>query len=629
MPLPWKVRKNRVDKDWAFLKEKIDLGLSLRRAFEGQWILNMAFISGRQYSYFNTSSHTLHQLTPEVGQFFATDNIILPKWVRQISDFIKTRPKMTVVPNSNQEEDIDAARLGSKILEDYYTRKFLKAKARQLAVWVKSTGSGFLSDYWNKKAGPWAMDRKTGKIVYAGDVDCSVWSPFNVIVPTYNEVTTLNEMDWVILRQRKSLEWIRANLKGGEQVVAEDINPNAIALEQLFAQHTASAALGNVPSAYMIIAYFKPCERFPKGAFIRAANGVVEPIVDWPYLEYPIEHFKDLDMPNQFWGDCRVTHAIPLQVRWNKCISSVSEFNQEVAKVKIATPRRSNLDINVDNKHREIVTYSPVLGHKPEFMTPYTLSPSIEREQEWIQFSLENLFSQHEVTRGTNKSDIRSGDMVELLLEQDTHGEIPSHFILEEAFEAHGARILLRVQQGYTQERIIKLGNTEDEFEIISFKGADLRNNRDVKVIKESSLPDSKHARSLQIERRYEKGLLGDPRDPKVRRRVLRMLDDSIVDDIYSDYKKDELLARWENHQFMQGKPLPINPYDNHAVHVEEHDRLRKSLRFQRLKVEDPNAFTQFNMLIQAHVAAHQRFINEEMKKQLQIMQMQGGGKNG
>ncbi len=625
MPLPWKIRKNSVDENWSFLKEKIDLGLSLRRPYEGQWILNMAFIAGKQYSYFNNSSHTLHQLNAGQGQFFAVDNIILPKWTRQIADFIKTRPKMTVVPNSTQEEDVEAAKLGSKVLENYYSEKFLKQKARQLATWVKSTGNAFLGDYWNKKGGPWGLDQKTGKISYAGDVDCSVWSPFNVIVPNYNEVTVLNDMDWVILYQRKSLDWIHRNLKGGEQVVAEDINPNAIAIEHLFAQNISTVALGNVPSAYMVIAYFKPCEEFPKGAFIRAANGVCEKPIDWPFLEFPLEHFKDLEMPNQFWGDCRVTHAIPLQVRWNKCVSNVTEFNNQVAKVKISSPRKSNIEVTMDNQHREIVNYSPVLGHKPEFMTPYSLSPSIEREQEWIQFSMENLFSQHEVTRGTNKSDIRSGDMVELLLEQDTHGEIPSHFILEEAFENHGKRILQRIQQGYTTERVIKLGNVLDDWEVISFKGADLRNNQDVKVIKESSLPDSKHARELRIERRYERGLLGNPQDPKVRRRVLRMIDNSIVDDIYSEYKKDEQLAKWENHQLVKGIPLEINPYDNHMVHKDEHDLLRKSLRLQKLKLTNPEAFMQLNLIIAMHVAEHQKFINEEMKKQMQIMQLQGG----
>ena len=59
--------------------------------------------------------------------------------------------------------------------------------------------------------------------------------------------------------------------------------------------------------------------------------------------------------------------------------------------------------------------------------------------------SLEDLYSAHEVSRGTNKSDIRSGDMVSLLLEQDAFGKLPSHAVFEEGLEAWGSRILEEV----------------------------------------------------------------------------------------------------------------------------------------------------------------------------------------
>ena len=217
--------------------------------------------------------------------------------------------------------------------------------------------------------------------------------------------------------------------------------------------------------------------------------------------------------------------------------------------------------------------------------------------------------------------------MVELLLEQDADGVVPSHMIFEEGYERHGVRILRRMQMGYSEARTIKIGDSEDTYEILAFKGADLRNNRDVKVVKGSSLPDSKSARSLRVERRYQQGLLGDPGDPKTRRRVLRMLDDAIVDDVYSDYKKDELLAQWENRNLEQGKRLRVNIYDNHYVHLDEHDRIRKTIRFQKLKLEDPQTFEQVDMNFQAHRAEHQKFINEEMQKQMAIMNARGGSK--
>ena len=45
------------------------------------------------------------------------------------------------------------------------------------------------------------------------------------------------------------------------------------------------------------------------------------------------------------------------------------------------------------------------------------------------------LYHQQEVTSGTNKSDIRSGEMVALLLEQDDFGNVPTHAVFEESLE--------------------------------------------------------------------------------------------------------------------------------------------------------------------------------------------------
>lgn len=620
-------RAKSVDPNWEFIQNNLTVGLELRRSYETQWILNMAFLAGKQWSFYNTSTSTLHEVRAVPGQQLIVDNIILPKWKRQVSNLIKSRPRISIVPNSSQEEDIAAAKLGAKALDYYFTNNFMKRKSRELSIWIYTTGNAFLTDFWNPRKGLMGMNKKTGKVEYSGDVDCDVWGPFDVVLPMYADATNINQLDWFMLRHRKSLEWIKDNLKGGENVEEEDISKNYVSVDMFRNKALGLAAIGRIPSAYFITMYVKPCKKFPKGAFFRASNGVVEPRQDWPFEEYPIEHFKDLEYPNELMGDATMTHAVPLQIRWNKCASSIAEFNEEVAKMKIAVPRQANLEVTPSGHHRELLYYKPVLGHKPEFMTPYSLSPSVEQERMDIMMSMENLFSQHEVSRGTNRSDIRSGDMVELLLEQDAHGEIPSHSIYEEGYEQHGKRILLRMQQGYTTERIVKVGDTEDTFEVLSFQGSDLRNNRDVKVVKSSSLPDSPAARNMRVERRFQMGLLGDPADPKTRRRVLRMLDDSIVDDIYSEYKKDENLAQWENRVMMSTrKPLVVNSYDNHAVHVDEHQRIRKSVRFQKIKVENPQVFMEYDYLIEVHCQQHQMFIQEEMKKQMQLMQAQGGG---
>jgi len=219
--------------------------------------------------------------------------------------------------------------------------------------------------------------------------------------------------------------------------------------------------------------------------------------------------------------------------------------------------------------------------------------------------------------------------MVSILREQDAHGNIPAHAVFEESLEAVMSRVLKRIQAGYTSERMIKVVGREGEFDVFPFKGADLRNNTDVSVKKQSSLPDSRVAREARIMERFQASLYGDPTDPEVRRHVMNMLDDAVVKDIYSDTKLDEAYARWENTLIDQGDTTYlVNHYDNHSIHIKEHDHHRKSMEYQKRKLEDPTGFKILDMAHETHRAAHQEYIDQQRREMLAAQaQLQGGGK--
>jgi hypothetical protein len=245
--------------------------------------------------------------------------------------------------------------------------------------------------------------------------------------------------------------------------------------------------------------------------------------------------------------------------------------------------------------------------------------------------SLEDLYSAHEVSRGTNKSDIRSGDMVSLLLEQDAFGKLPSHAVFEEGLEAWGTRILKRFQDGYDNPRMIKVTGRENEFEIFAFKGSDLRNNTDVSVKRQSSMPDSRVLRNQMTMDRYTKGLYGDPMDPEVRRHVMNMLEDAVVDDMYGDTKLDEMYARYENNTLMQGQvtDIKVNQYDNHSIHMQEHNHFRKSLDFQKVKLQNPKAFMELELIFETHAIQHQEFLKAMEQQMIQRQAMLENAKKG
>jgi len=590
---------------WSEVKNRLDLGQEVKRGQEQVWAVTQAFIAGRQYTYFNTHAHEIKQLRPVRGRIRKVDNQLWPRVRRQISDFIKNDPVMSVVPATYEDEDIKAAKVGDKVIKAFWRNNELARKRRLLAGWIFSTGNCFIDHRWNQQLGPITVG-EDGKVRYQGDADCGIWSPYEIFVPSlHHGDCDLHSFPWMIKAKWRTLEWITAQGPKGKLVVEETMPTPFMDNSMLFGGSRYTSA--DMPGALFLEMYLQPTPggEFPNGLFIRAANGIVIEEADWPFMRYSMEHFKDIDIPGAFWGKATATDGIALQKTWNKAVSDIEEFNRTSAKGKFLRPRGSKMLISPDDTHGEIIDYKPVMGHKPELLTLKGLPATYQLVLDITQSSLNNLFSQHEVTQGTNKSDLRSGTMVGMLREQDAHGQIPAHTHYEEGMGRLMGGVLKRIQAGYEQGRMLQVVGRDDEFEVMMFKGSDLRNNTDVMVKGQSTVPDSRIARNAETIERYQAGLYGPVEDPEVRRHVMNMLDDAVVKDIYSEDIGDEKTARWENRMLLQ-TPVPVNEYDNHAIHLTELNLFRKRMDYQRLKVEDPERFGEVEARFIAHAIPHQ-----------------------
>jgi len=175
MPKKSNIKKSD-EKYWPEIDERYNLGTQLRRPYEQQWILALAFLAGDQYVVFNSTAHLLQRLEKVRGKTRTVDNVLFPRWRRQVADLIKTVPEYVVIPNSQDEEDIKAANLGTKVLRHIHRNQLMKKKGRQMAGWMYGVGNVFLDDRWNPSLGEIKFT-ETGDLVYTGDVDLGVWSP--------------------------------------------------------------------------------------------------------------------------------------------------------------------------------------------------------------------------------------------------------------------------------------------------------------------------------------------------------------------------------------------------------------------------------------------------------------------
>jgi len=264
------------DSDWTMMKDFLDAGLEYREPFDKRWLLCLAFLAGKQYTFFNDSAHRLQQIRQVRGRLLNVDNKIMPKWRRQVSDLIKNDPIMSVIPETNDDEDIKAAKTGDKVIKSFWRSAGMKKKIRELAGWQFATGNAFLDDRWNPKLGPAQINKDTGFLEYLGDVDVGVWSPFEIVVP-FNGLgnTEMDKYPWLIKLKWRELSWYVNNFSRGDEVVSESPVHSFIDINVLLVVPGPLVAKNEEKGALCINLYLQPNEEFKEGLFLTGANGII------------------------------------------------------------------------------------------------------------------------------------------------------------------------------------------------------------------------------------------------------------------------------------------------------------------------------------------------------------------
>jgi hypothetical protein len=269
-------------------------------------------------------------------------------------------------------------------------------------------------------------------------------------------------------------------------------------------------------------------------------------------------------------------------------------------------------------------------------------------EVQQLQSDFEDISGQHQVSRGESGGGVTAATALSYLAERDDSYLTTVFSSIEAAIEKAAKQSLSLFVQYVDQPRLIKTVGMDGSFDAMVLAGADIASGTDIRVESGSALPTSKSARQALITDWMKMGFIS-PQDG------LSILDMGMLQKYYSMMKIDENQAQRENlmmkrldeqsiQQFQQqwemgaqqgemdkvvpgqvdamGQPIPlavpsviqVHDYDNHAVHIEVHNRFRKSQAFELLP-----------MLVKAefekHISMHKSALQQQ---QMEQMQMQG-----
>ena len=385
----------------------------------------------------------------------------------------------------------------------------------------------------------------------------------------------------------------------------------------------------------------RPTKDFPQGHY----SAMVGERILFEYDRLPIKPGKDgrwdyslTDfhyhyVPGRFWSDSGVNDLISPQNTVNEIDQDLAVNRKGIGKPLVLVPT----DVNMKKLTRFgqsviVIQYDALLagGAKPEIGRGIPLPQQVLDERAvHMQSAQDAAGDPRNVLRGKAPSNQASGVMVDILRDAAEQGHLPDVDRFYRSLKRVKRKQLILAQEAYTEERMIKIPDQGGRAKVINFKGADLRNNTDVRIELASGAASTRAGQANLLLKLVGDGFfnIDSPVDPEFKIEILKRIglggfkDKASADltraqrenEMCGNYKEDDSLKKASYNQvdpqtgqeikveidvveglfagmWLPGalEPIvieddPLFEFDKHEVHYEVHRRYMVSQEFKLL----------------------------------------------
>ena len=642
----------------GWVMENYDKAKSDRLRFERQWALNMSFFQGKQYmQYMPAAAGTAaagRLWTPPAPSWAArtVTNRIRPIIRTELARLTSNKPSASVVPASSEDQDLFAAQAAEQVWEAMYAGKKLQSRFVQAAFWLCITGNSFIKDYWDENAYD-CVSKANGAIQYG------VVTPYHIFIPDIME-PEIEDQPWVINAYTKSVQFVKNNY-------GMTVNPTITEAKSPFDEamlKTMSGTNSAKPDSVLVIEiWMKPGthDLFPEGGF---ATIIQEQLAQAPqegmpfnHKEYPFTKFDHIPT-GMFYSESVITDLISPQREYNRTKNQIVDSKNRMGKPQLTAPKGSVDPKKITSEPGLVIEYMPGLAAPaplPLQGMPNYVVQHLDREIS----DMEDISSQHQVTRGENPGGgVTAATAISFLQERDDSLMTTAYQSVEHGYEKIARHTISHVVQFWDVPRTVSVTGLDGSFDAVVLQGSELESGTDIRIEAGSALPVSKAAKQAFLMDIMKMGWI----DPT---KGLELMDMGGLDKLYDEVKVDERQAQRENlrmaklsiEQIMQyeqmraqqldmaqqadtmgqpvpnadpatGTPLempqniiPVNTWDNHQLHIDVHNRYRKSQAFELLPERVKQQF-------EAHVAMHAFALNAAAQQAMMMGPPPDGGMN-
>jgi hypothetical protein len=610
--------------------------------------LNVAFYYGFQWTLYNLATGELSEVQNVAGSIRLTSNQIQPRIRNLFAKMTKNKPIEEIVAKNWTEKALFSSSVSRGLLEQFRDIHNEAEVDAETIMWLLLCGDCFRKigfdpttgdiNYFEQKIEEIAPDMDATQLegaglfnagdrgaYFVGDVFDEVVPPFEVFAPEYARANYAPEE----LMHVKLMPLQHVKDKWGRR--ASKITPTStsrIDISNKFQQRLlgmanpdvgTSIALAkalNEASAELVYVYElwkKPSRRYPTGRLTIAAGpgqeGVLFDAAN-PYYEamnkvrplrdmggIPLIKFAAIEAPGRYWNISPVEAMRPLQVEYNKTITDMVQNRATVGRNKILAPKTASIDkYEVANIHGQILEYTGI--KEPKIFPAVPLPVQVERETERNRQDLDTTSGSHEVSRAQVPTGVKSGIAINYLLEQDdtTLGPIIQNY--ERAKRRVAMLKLAFAKEFYDEVRILENSNVDSLIEVLEFTGSDIETN--VRVVPGSAMPQSKAALQAIYLDLYDRGALVDNNGQPDPEQLFALLKNVMpIERLAEESTLDRARARKENLLLSKGMQILPQHWEDHWIHIGEHNKFRKSERFYNAS---PMVKYSFDMHVQFHI---------------------------
>lgn len=583
----------------AYIKEKIEecKSSTSRTQNESEWMTNTAYLVGYDGVAYDSQTKQFKNigLSPKNARKDKIKvNKILPTVQNRTARLCKQPPKYEIRPESNSEDDKEAAKKGLHVIDYIWEKQKVDEKRISMIDWLQRCGHSYMVVSWDDELGeplvgqdmtegeedtlePQSLDNPEEEnnevLGFQGDVRVDTASAFEIYVDPLAK--DIEDAQWVVRARVRKLNYFRDRYgERGAEVKEEQAwllsTQYEMRINSIGNNNPGGSSSGQLKNAAIEIVYYeKRSKKHPRGRQVICANGILLDDKELPIGEIPVAKFDDIVVGGKFTGEAVVTHLRPVQDYFNENVRKRNQFLRNHLAGKFLSPRGAGLHAEaLDNESGEIVEYDPVpnAGEPHQLQQPTIPEYAFKEEQACNQW-INDISGINEVSRGTLPSASIPALGMQILQEAD---ETRMGIMLEQ--HQHGyanvARFILKFADKYYKiPRKIKLEGDGMGYEYLEFKSGDLNNNYDVCVVSGSMTPRSKALKRQDIMNALQIGAF-NIQDPKIREVIVDALEFGDVDELFEDHAITMAQIKNDIEKIKNGDIPEVNELDNHQLHL-------------------------------------------------------------